>query len=371
MYKEDRAVGNRTRRRALLALAMLGCVCLTLRGQPAFAQQPMSSASGQITDLGERLSPIPESSAAAEYGEAAGYGSGYALPADCGLGCYPSWYVQGEMLFLKRDDNAALSMSLAYELPNLDYEEGLRVTLGRRYDCSEGWEMSYVGPLKWESAGEASGAPLNSYFSVPAGDVDISAFNQAEFHRQTFESELHSFEVNRRFFDWDTMSCMYGLRYIDLQEQYNFQSLGPLPGAEQGLFSSKVNNRLIGPQCGLDVFYPVGASNRLTLIGRTKLGVYANFAEGDVRMVNAGVPQINNSDDEVALAFQGELGILAKLQVTRCLSLRGGYELWYLYGLASANEAAVAPLSPTSGRRLDAEEDAWFHGAVLGGEFVW
>ena len=360
---------NRMNRNVLRVLAILGCVFLALRGPQASAQQPMSGATSQLSDLGEPLSPIPEDAETMEYAEA-DYG-GLALPADCGLGCYPSWYVQGEMLYLKRADNGPLSMSMAYELPDFDYEEGLRVTVGHRRDCSEGWEVSYVGPLQWETAGEASGFPLDSYFSVPGGDVDISAFNQAEYHRQTFESELHSFEVNQRFYDWDTMSCLYGVRYIDLEEKYGFQSLGPLPLAEQGQFNSEVNNRLIGPQCGLDIFYPVGASNRLTLIGKTKLGVYANFAEGDVQMVNAGVAQINNSDDEVAFAFQGELGIQAKLQLTRRLSIQGGYELWYLYGLASANESALAPLSRSTGRNLECEEDTWFHGATLGGTFVW
>jgi hypothetical protein len=245
------------------------------------------------------------------------------------------------------------------------------VTVGRRQDCSEGWELSYVGPLQWEVTRESSGFPLDSYFVVPGGDVDISAFNQAEYHRQTFESELHSFEINRRFFDWDTMSCMYGLRYIDLAEKYGFQSLGPLPLEELGDFNVDVNNRLIGPQCGLDVFYPIGASNRLTLIGKTKLGLYANFAESDVRLVNAGVQQINNSDDKVAFAFQGELGIQANLQVTRHLAIRGGYELWYLYGLASADQPLTVPLSRSTGRGLECEEDTWFHGVTLGGVLVW
>ena len=240
-------------------------------------------------------------------------------------------------MYFVNEGSGPVSLSDAYALQEFSHELGLRVTVGRRWDCAEALEVSYVGPLKWEVAGDASGFPLNSDFVVPNGDVNVSAFNHAEYHRQTYESTLHSLEINERFFDWDTMSCLLGLRYMDFDEEFSFESQGPAPLAEQGLFTVGTRNRLIGPQCGLDVIHPFGASDRLSLIAKTKLGIYANFAEGQVRLVNAGVQELDNNDDEVAFAFQGELGLLANLRITRRLSVRCGYELWYLYGLALAS----------------------------------
>ena len=95
---------------------------------------------------------------------------------------------------------------------------------------SEALEFSYVGPFEWQASGETSGAAPNSRFFVPNGDVDISAFNDAEFHRQTYESTLHSVEINERYFDWDTMSCLLGLRYIDFQEDFSFEIPRPRAG---------------------------------------------------------------------------------------------------------------------------------------------
>lgn len=315
------------------------------------------------------MSPQPEMMVADTPQEAGSYDD--ALPADCGLGCSPSWYVQGEALHFANEGRDSASLSTAYALPAPSFETGLRVTVGRRWDCAEALEVSYVGPFEWSVSGTASGFPLYSDFFVPNGDVNISAFNQAESHYQSYTTKFHSVEINERYFDWDTMSCMIGLRYMDLGEEFVFGSQRPTPPGDQGLFTLGTDNRLIGPQCGLDVIHPIGASDRLSIMARTKLGVYANFADGDVRLVNAGVQELNNSDDEVALAFQGELGVRANLRITRRLSAYCGYEVWYLYGLALVDGQALAPLTRTTGTSLDTEGDTWFHGVTLGGQFNW
>jgi hypothetical protein len=360
-------------RRGRFSLAAQGLVillssCLGLSAPQASGQGPQASVP-MIADPGPEansegiLSPLPEMFDVS--------GDDFALPADCGMGCPPSWYVQAEALYFVNEGNGPDSLSAAYAMPESSHEPGLRLTVGRRWDCSEALEISYVGPFEWQAAGEASGGPLNSNFFVPNGDVDISAFNGAEFHRQIYESTLHSVEINERYFDWDTMSCLVGLRYMDLQEDFSFASLGPAPAAEQGLYTVSTGNRLIGPQCGLDVIHPIGASNRLSVSAKTKLGLYANLADAEVRLVNAGTQELDNDDDDVSLAFQGELGVRANLRLTRRLSVHCGYELWYLCGLALADGQTSLPLTPATGRNLHADQDTWFHGITLGGQFGW
>jgi len=315
------------------------------------------------------VAPQPEAMISDSLEEAGGYD--YALPADCGLGCPPSWYVQGEALHFNNEGRSAATLSTAYALPAPDYETGFRITVGRRWDCAEALEASYVGPFEWAVSGAATGYPLYSRFAVPGGDVDVSAFNQAESHYQSYTTTFHSVELNERYFDWDTMSCMIGLRYMNLGEDYLFNSQRPDPPADQGFFGLHTNNHLLGPQCGLDVIHPIGASDRLSIMARTKLGIYANFADGDVQLVNAGVQELNTSDDEVAFAFQGELGVRANLRLTRRLSAYCGYEVWYLYGLALADGQTMSPLSQATGTDLDTEGDTWFHGVTLGGQLNW
>lgn len=358
----------------LRSLVVILSSCLAAEWQQASAQE----AQGGTNMIAEPESAVNSGVAPAPFGDMFGavapqdaVGDGFALPADCGMGCAPSWYVLGEALYFVNQGSGPASLSEAFALPEFSYELGMRVTVGRKWDCATGWELSYVGPLKWEVTGEANGLLLDSFFAVPNADVNVSAFDQAEYHRQTYESTLHSAELNKRFYDWDTMSCLFGLRYLEVKEGFSFESQGPLPLAEQGLFTVAARNRLIGPQCGLDIIYPWGASGRFSLIAKTKLGVYANFAEGQMRLVNAGVQEFDNNDDKVAFAFQGELGVLANLQVTRHLSLRCGYELWYLYGLATAAEQTVATLTQATGTDLASDQDTWFNGVTLGGQLTW
>jgi hypothetical protein len=355
-------------------LVLILSSCLATDWQQASAQEPqaavpMTAEPGSEANSGGPLSPLAEMFEMDSPNGISGDGS--VLPADCGGSCPPSWYVQGEALYFVNAGNGPASLSAAYALPEFSNELGLRLTVGRRWDCSEALEVSYVGPLKWEVAAEASGFPLNSRFAVPNGDVNISAFNGAEYHRQTYESTLHSVEINERYFDWDTMSCLVGARYIDFEEGFSFETEGPAPLAEQGLYTVGTRNRLIGPQCGLDVISPVGSSNRLSLIAKTKLGVYANLAKDEVRLVNAGVQELDNNSNDVSLAFQGELGALVNLRITRHLSVHCGYELWYLYGLALADGQTFSPLTQATGTNLEADQDTWFHGVTLGGQIVW
>ena len=90
-----------------------------------------------------------------------------------------------------------------------------------------------------------------------------------------------------------------------------------------------------------------------------------------MRLINAGIQELDNDDDDVAFAVQGELGVRANLRITRRLSVHCGYELWYLCGLALADGQTSWPLTPATGSNLDADQDTWFHGVTLGGQFGW
>lgn len=365
---------KRTRKATVQALVVMLGSCL-VADWPAVSAQgpqvgaPVTAASQDAVAPGNQLSPLPYGFSDVLPDGSGGDSDG--LSADCGGSCAPSWLVRAEAMFFANEGHGPVSLSDAYSLSEFGYEGGMRVTVGRKRDCLDGWEISYAGPFEWEVARGVHGFPLNSDFQVPNADINISAFNGAEYHLQTYESSLQSCEFNKRWDDWNTMSALIGLRYFGVDETFTFYSLDPLPLAEEGLFTVRTRNHLIGPQCGMDLFYPVSAANRLSLAFKTKLGIYANFADGGVRLVNAGVEELNNSADEVAFAFQGELGLSARLRITPRLSLRGGYEIWYLSGLALADGQTVSPLTPATGRSLDEEQDTWYHGVTLGGDYTW
>jgi len=94
------------------------------------------------------------------------------------------------------------------------FRASLSRTIGQKFDCSDGWEFTYVGPFEWESHQEAFGAGFDSSF-IPDG-VSVSAFNDAVFHSQSYETKWNSFEFNQKRWAWDVFSQTWGARYIAL-----------------------------------------------------------------------------------------------------------------------------------------------------------
>ena len=65
------------------------------------------------------------------------------------------------------------------------------------------------------------------------------------------------------------------------------------------------------------------------------------------------------------------MGVFSKVQLTRCLSARGGYEVWYLTELATVPGNTPALITPDIGRSIQTDEDIFFHGLTAGFELNW
>ena len=65
----------------------------------------------------------------------------------CGIPCDPYCYVRAEGLYMQREDsNRGLSRNVG--LSDYDYEWASRITVGSLPNCVNGYEMTYVSPLK-------------------------------------------------------------------------------------------------------------------------------------------------------------------------------------------------------------------------------
>ncbi len=369
-------MNTRTSAIAIPVLALLLGVYLTSGWQAAEAQElpPQPSPTIVMDDtMGMQGVPAPIPSVADEMLLSEGDFFSPAFSPDYGMSCWPAWYVRGEALLISNETYDRVSLTRDFELAPFAYESGMRITAGRRRDCSDGWEVSYMGGLDWISEAEVTGENLSGTRLVSAnGQVDLSAFSQANYQYQRYKSSLFSIEAHQRYYDWDTMTCLLGIRYLDLSESYDFLSQRPInDGVETGLFQSRIQNRLIGPQAGVEMLHPVGATNILTVSGRLKGGIYANIVDGRTQVINADVVQFDNRVETFQIAGIFELGFNAHLQLTRRLSAHAGYELWYLPGVALAPAQNVSPMTLDTGNRIRTDREAWFHGLSLGGQYTW
>ena len=122
-----------------------------------------------------------------------------------------------------------------------------------------------------------------------------------------------------------------GVRYIDFEEEYNVFSEND---TESGSIYSDIDNKLLGLQVGVDLTYPVLRKAYIDFRGRA--GVYANFLDLDLAVINDNEWAAGINDKTVEAAGQFELGIGLRYEVTPKLSLKCGAELWYLTGIGTA-----------------------------------
>jgi hypothetical protein len=291
------------------------------------------------------------------------------LNAFWGQGCPPRWYVIGEAVALNREGDAGTTMSQAFRLPEFDFQFFGRLTVGHTRDCLDGWDIGYLGGGKWRNSAEVTGAnDLNSRI-VPGIDinpVDLATFNNAALHFQQYESELHTAEINRRWFGWDVMSMKVGVRWIRLDEEFFFRSV--LSNGAEGIYNVDLQNDLILVQTGLDLMRPLG---RLTYGGRASGGIGVNVNNGHFFVRNGAIPIVNNSSNSEEFAFFFDAGYFAYYRLTRGITLRVGYEGMFIGGLALAADQLRDPLTTASGLAFDEHGNIFVHGGSAGVEIVW
>ncbi len=289
------------------------------------------------------------------------------LPADCGYSCPRSWYAAAQWLQFDRRSADGITFSLGdgMGIGSLGYTPGARFTIGRIRDCTEGFEVAYTGGFEWQESTERTGPDLS--LKVGAVGIDVSAFQNAQIHRQWYDSSLNSFEVSKKWWGWDVISTEYGVRYIRIGERYGFDSIDLINGTT-GEFRINVNNNLVGPQVGMALHYPIG---RWCSTVRGKAGIYANFVEGETGLVNAGTTQFAANIEKMQLGFMGELGYYLHFRLTRRITFHAGYEFWYVYGVAAAPAQVAGRLRTASGRSIVSDDDFSYGAGSAGMEITW
>ncbi len=275
------------------------------------------------------------------YGESFGdYGSSYACGNNaCGVPCDPYCYAMVEGLYMERED-AGRGLSRNFGFDDYDYEWASRITIGSLPNCVNGYEMTLVTPIEWNTASTFSnaGGGLGTIYGPPTTPSrtlflsNIPAFEDMTTQTQSLEAEYWSIEGNRTLVGWDVAKILIGGRYIEYDETMVFSGVNT--AAQTALAASTTQNRMVGGQIGLDLLYPVGLFAYSDF--RARAGIYYNNAEADFQAINEGVTQITTRDTSGGIAGVFELGSGIRYQLGEMLSVRAGTEMWYVTQVASA-----------------------------------
>ena len=282
------------------------------------------------------------------------------------------WYFRSEALWLKRDRSGPQRLAdlipfttspvLTTKDVDFDHAPGFRCVLGRQLDADTSLELTYSGLNSWSESGTVD----YPFAPIPEPALAYLYFPSQHF-RFDYSSELHNLELGlrqrlRTSAD-SSISLLAGLRYLHLQDDMTLTGslVTPVP-LDVEVLHCDARNHLLGLQLGGEYARQVGRHMTVSLAG--KAGLLANFADQDLGY--AVLPALGPawsfaaSEQDVALASSLDLSLRVNLWLTRNLLLRGGYEVFYLSGLALApDQTSSLGTDIVFGRRGPGSDRQW------------
>ena len=267
------------------------------------------------------------------------------------------------------DMNASTQSNVLLSTSDLDFnfEAGPRLLLGHSFDPYNAFEASYFGIYSWQDKATING---NSNLNLP-GDLGADNpldFTDADQVRVTYDSVIHNAELNyvRTF---GNLSWLAGFRYFNLQERFSMAFFDNQN--DTGTYHISTYNNLFGGQVGGRVVENCCGNFSYDLTG--KAGVYGNVIRESQNVTDfANFNTVRNtSTDGGQVAFIGDIEFNASYQFSQCLSLRGGYQVYWVEGLALAPNQLDYTDTATSGTGLNKTGGLFMHGAHLGLQARW
>lgn len=317
---------------------------------------------------------------------------------------YPKWYARSDAFFLERTGQGEL-ITATIRAPDgtlgnnrinsdgFNTVTGLRAAFGRNiWDGMTFIEVGYFGLHDWINRNEL--ANVNPTLGLLETNVDLGfGINNVTPESQTIDygSTLHNAEINLRSYFSPNVAFIGGLRYFNLSERFVIAERGAgllpepvngtlLPGTYFATRTQSVENSVLAPQLGFDIFNKI--TDDIRLGGMIRLGVGGNFTQYKGRQVRDGVINVVGIpvsdarvqvDEEWALTGIIELGLNAEVVLTRNIVVRGGYNFMYVHGLAFATEQRVNAITDPNGPQAQIENGAngIFFGPSVGLEISW
>jgi hypothetical protein len=332
-----------------------------------------------------------------------GVGSLLAWLAPYGEGgcCAPHWFdIHAEAVFLALDNGGRSVVFSRLEGPagaaqitsaDLGFDEELGMRISGAYQTGPGsnLEFTYLGLLDHISTARADSADNNlfSVFSNFGALPNLQFFDNAFLQQVQHRSRLDSFELNYRR-RWIGPTCtlqgswLAGVRYAQVQEQIRWFSQGvPVGGTAAnpgtGRYDLDVGNYMTGFQLGGDAWICILPGLNVGFDG--KAGIYGNNTSQRSRMssFDPGTGFQGIVDERVSggqFSFLGEAALLATYRVNHQFTIRGGYQMLFIEGVATAMDnfnPSNPTVNPPRTPFLSDGADRFYHGFTLGAEWMW
>ncbi len=294
-----------------------------------------------------------------------------------------------------------LAAPVALRTTDLDLDSmewGLELIAALQVGPGANLEARYFGLNGWEDTATAnvvaSGTPtLFSAFSLfgtspPGGFDDV---DRSFIHTLTYQSEIHSGEVNyrRRFAtvaNWLQGSWLAGVRYFDLDEMMRFSATGSQNNTfqfDQLRFANidvHTRNQMTGFQMGGDLWVNLLPGVKWGVEGKS--GIYGNHHEVAHSLVANSIAGANEFLQGGQTAYLSEFSTSLLYRLNYSWTAKFSYNLLYVDNVALAAEnlnargfapnafgsaAFGADRQPT----INVDSEVFYQGFSFGAEYTW
>ncbi len=183
-------------------------------------------------------------------------------------------------------------------------------------------------------------------------------------------SWLQSAELNLRRDVSENVALLVGFRYLQFREQWlERQYFEPVLSGDDMIGRNELFGIQVGSQALLLSF------RRLRLEGALKAGVFGNAGSSSTSHFfswSDGTTFSNEIDARRgSVAFVGDLNFSATLALAKHVSLRGGYQMLWLAGVATATDQLSQFDKSWDELATTTDGSVFFHGAMVGLECAW
>ncbi len=267
----------------------------------------------------------------------------------------------------------------------------MRITGAYQTGPGSNLEFTFLGLLDHVSSETARSGlnDLNSVFSNFGIEDPLQNFDNAYMHQVRHLSSLDSFEFNYRR-RWIGPTCtiqgswLAGVRYAQVRQQVRFRSEADLfdppsgdTGQGTGRYHLLAGNYMTGFQLGGDAWICILPGLSIGFDG--KAGIYGNNSNQKTTMESNDTLTgfrglVNERETGDQLSFLGEANVMASYRLNHQFTIRGGYQLLFIEGVATAldnfnekNPTVGPPRTPF----LNNSSNLLYHGFSIGAEWMW
>jgi hypothetical protein len=301
----------------------------------------------------------------------------------CCAGC-PTWTATADAIILQRSSATGQSLlndstsEALYNSSNFDlpFAAGPRLSLTRHNVDGHDIELTYFGINGGNATASFTDSSIPSGLALLQRDIDTLPVSSVslEEHSSIYSSELN---VRTAVADWITL--LAGFRWVEFYDIYNAQGVNYITSNS---FNQHVGafNHMYGFQLGADFDIVrrgretcrTSLTSPFSLVGFIKGGIYydsadqhSNFDEPDSSTA------LNAADKRNTSAFLGEVGLQGTYQLTQRITLRGGYQVMWLDGVALAAQQINHTDLASGTASLVTRGTPLYHGATAGLQMVW